>query len=167
MESQSCLSVFTFQESWIWLEKPLTAWCSGFLKLWWHNQPPTVEVEDLSTIPGSPAPRGPRAGAKINLSGSAHLSPSFLALCQESNQRLYKEHLSVSGCWLGADSPFISTSCSLAFLFPGSKKEGTFEFYLSELMDIRFQWLQNLFPFGSFPQLVYKYLTVGCFRRAT
>lgn len=121
--------------------------------------------------PSSPPPRGPRAGAKINFLCSAHLSPFFpfppIALCQESNQRLYKVHLSVSGCYLGADSPFISTSCSLVFLFPGSKKEGAFDFYLSELMDKDSNGYKTFLPFGSFSQVVYKYFTVGCFSRAT
>lgn len=51
------------------------------------------------------------------------------ALCQDSNQRLYKEHLLVPRCQLWADFSFTSLSCSLAFLFSGSKKEVAFEFY--------------------------------------
>lgn len=50
-------------------------------------------------------------------------------LCQDSNQRLYKEHLSVPGCQVWADSSFTSLSCSSAFLFSGSKKEAAFQFY--------------------------------------
>ena len=104
------------------------------------SHPLTAERVSLS-LPG-----GLELGLKLisHTQLTSHL-PSLVpptALCQgSSNQKLFKEHSSVSGCLLGADSSFISLSCFLAFLFSGSKKEGAFEFCLPELSDVRFRRL--------------------------
>jgi len=117
---------------------------SGLKSLLWHHARGSSRAGDTASHPAM-AERILNTPSQLSLPGDRELGlkliphaevtyhlPSLVAttaLCQDSNQRLYKEHLLVPGCQLWADSSFTSLSCSLAFLFSGSKTEVAFEFY--------------------------------------